>query len=82
MAELERKLSPMTKHDTELPNVDISKLTEADVAEIARRLEKDDYATIFESLQDWHILRTLAFQRSQLVEPYLHLLDIEAFDEC
>jgi len=72
----------MTTHDTPLPNVDITKLTEQDVAEIARRLEKDDYATIFESLQDWHTLRTLAFQRSQLVEPYLHLLDIEAFDEC
>jgi hypothetical protein len=82
MAKLERKLSPMTKHDTELPSVDVTKLTEEDVAQIAQRLEKDDYATIFESLQDWHILRTLAFQRSQLVEPYLHLLDIEAFDEC
>ncbi len=74
----------MTKRETRdaMPTVDISRLTEQDVAEIAQRLEKDDYDTIFDSLRDWHILRTLAFQRSQLVEPYLHLLDIEAFDEC
>jgi hypothetical protein len=77
-----RQAKQETKPQVEPFQVDINKLTEQDVAEIAQRLEKDDYATIFESLRDWHILRTLAFQRSQLVEPYLHLLDIEAFDEC
>ncbi len=62
--------------------VDINKLTAADVAEIATRLEKDEYPDAFEGLQDWHLLRSLAFNRAELIEPYYHLLDIEAFDEC
>jgi hypothetical protein len=62
--------------------IDVSQLTASEVAEIAARLEKDDYGSVFDSLRDWHILRTLAFNGSQLVEPYRHLLDLEAFDEC
>jgi hypothetical protein len=69
-----------TKQVTE--EIDISKLTASDVAELAARLEKDDYSNAFESLQDWHLLRTLAFNRAELIEPYYHLLDLEAFDEC
>ena len=66
----------------EAPEVDPSKFNATDVAEIADRLERDDYASAFESLRDWHILRSLAFKGSDLVEPYRHLLDLEAFDEC
>lgn len=57
-------------------------LTAADVAQLAARLEQDDYANAFEGLNDWHLLRAIAFQRPELVEPYLHLLDLEAFDEA
>lgn len=61
---------------------DISDLTAADVAELAARLEQDDYANAFEGLDDWHFLRSIAFQRPDLVEPYIHLLDLEAYDEA
>jgi hypothetical protein len=61
------------------PNIDT--LTEADVANLALHLEEDDYSSPFEALNDWHLLRSIAFQRPELVEPYLYLLDLEAFDE-
>ncbi|MCL1473074.1 DUF2555 domain-containing protein [Argonema antarcticum] len=61
---------------------DISVLTAADVAELAARLEQDDYANAFEGLDDWHLLRSIGFQRPDLVEPYIHLLDLEAYDEA
>ena len=60
---------------------DIANLTEEDVATLANRLEQDDYETPFEALKDWHLLRAIAFQREELVEPYLYLLDIETYDE-
>jgi DUF971 family protein len=49
---------------------------------LAVRLEVDDYTDPFEGLNDWHLLRSLAFQRPEMVEPYLHLLDMEAYDEA
>ncbi len=61
---------------------DIVKMTEEDVATIASRLEQDEYDTPFEALEDWHLLRAIAFQREELAEPYVHLLDIEAYDEA
>lgn len=60
---------------------DLANMTELDVKQLAQRLEKDDYPTPFAGLDDWHLLRALAFQRSELVEPYLYLLDLEAYDE-
>lgn len=60
----------------------ISSLTENEVAALAARLEQDDYSNPFEGLNDWHLLRAIAFQRPELVEPYLYLLDIEAYDEA
>lgn len=60
---------------------DVARMTVTDVAELADRLEKDDYANIFEGLNDWHLLRAIAFQRPELVEPYTYLLDMEAYDE-
>ncbi len=69
----------MTTTQTE---IDISKLTPADVADLAARLEQDDYDDAFAGLRDWHLLRSLLFHRADLIEPYYHLLDIETFDEC
>lgn len=60
----------------------ISALTADDVAQLAARLERDDYTDPFEGLNDWHLLRAIAFQRPELVESYLYLLDLEAYDEA
>ncbi len=65
-----------------LTKQDISTFTAEDVAELARRLEHDDYSNPFEALKDWHLLRAIAFQRQELAEPYLYLLDIETYDEA
>lgn len=66
---------------THISTQEIAAMTPDDVEELAQRLEQDAYDTPFEGLQDWHRLRAVAFQRSELVEPYMHLLDLEAFDE-
>ncbi len=60
----------------------ITMLTAEDVAELAGRLEQDDYNNAFEGLEDWHLLRAIAFQRPELAEPYLYLLDMEGYDEA
>lgn len=60
----------------------ISAFTVSDVQQLAVRLEQDDYKNPFDGLKDWHLLRAIAFQRPELVEPYIYLLDIEAFDEA
>ena len=54
---------------------------EASVADLARRLEEDDYPSPFAGLSDWHLLRALAIHRPDLVRPYVHLVDQEPFDE-
>ncbi len=64
-----------------LTQKEISTFTVNDVANLAGRLEQDEYSNPFEALQDWHLLRAIAFQRSDLAEPYLYLLDLEAYDE-
>ncbi len=51
------------------------------IAELARRLEDDDYPTPFAGLADWHLLRALAIHRPDLIQPYVHLVDQEPFDE-
>jgi uncharacterized protein (DUF849 family) len=60
---------------------EIAAFTEQEIANLAARLERDDYNNPFEALQDWHLLRAIAFQRQELAEPYLYLLDIETCDE-
>ena len=65
-----------------LTRQEIVEMTAEDVANIASRLEQDEYNTPFEALEDWHLLRAIAFQREALVQPYIHLLDIEAYDEA
>jgi hypothetical protein len=64
-----------------LESLEVSTLTEAEVTALATRLEQDDYANAFECLNDWHLLRAIAFQRPELVDSYLYLLDLEAYDE-
>lgn len=61
---------------------DIAMLTADDIANLAGRLEQDDYSNPFEALQDWHLLRAIAFQRQELIEPYIYLLDLETYDEA
>lgn len=68
-----------TLHFSEL---DVAKVTEKEVADLAQRLEQDEYTSPFEGLEDWHFLRAIAFQRPEMVEPYLYLLDLEAYDEA
>ncbi len=60
---------------------DYANLTQEEVADIAARLEQDDYNSPFDGLKDWHLLRAIAFHRQDLVEPYWYLLDIESYDE-
>lgn len=65
-----------------IEHLNVSVVTESEVAAIATRLEQDEYTNAFEGLKDWHLLRAIAFQRPELVEPYLYLLDMEAYDEA
>lgn len=60
----------------------VSEMTPEAMAELAKRLEQDAYDSAFEGLQDWHLLRAVAFQRPELAESYVHLLDFEPFDEA
>jgi hypothetical protein len=67
-----------------LPSISQERLEafdEATTAELARRLEEDDYPSAFASLEDWHLLRALAIHRPELAAPYVHLVDQEPFDE-
>ncbi|MEB3165189.1 MAG: DUF2555 domain-containing protein [Cyanobacteriota bacterium] len=59
----------------------LDRFDEGSIAELARRLEEDDYATPFAGLADWHLLRALAIHRPELARPYVHLVDQEPFDE-
>ncbi|NJL00835.1 MAG: DUF2555 domain-containing protein [Spirulinaceae cyanobacterium RM2_2_10] len=65
-----------------LTEEDLAAIDADEVAQLAGRLERDDYANPFEALKDWHVLRAVAFHNTELVEPYLYLLDIEEFDEA
>ncbi len=60
---------------------EIAAMTTAEVVDLATRLEQDNYTNAFDGLNDWHLLRAIAFQRPELVEPYIHLLDLEPYDE-
>ncbi|MFM8936559.1 MAG: DUF2555 domain-containing protein [Vulcanococcus sp.] len=59
----------------------LASFDEATVADLARRLEDDDYPTPFAGLDDWHLMRALAIHRPELARPYVHLVDQEPFDE-
>ena len=49
--------------------------------QLAKRLEDDNYASPFDGLKDWHLLRALAINRLELTSNYIHPLDQEPFDE-
>ncbi|MFN6460912.1 MAG: DUF2555 domain-containing protein [Nostoc sp. DedVER02] len=61
---------------------EIAAITPAEVEELAERLDLDNYSNAFDGLNDWHLLRAIAFQRPELVEPYIYLLDLEPYDEA
>jgi hypothetical protein len=59
----------------------LASFDERAIADLARRLEDDDYPDPFAGLEDWHLLRALAIHRPDLARPYVHLVDQEPFDE-
>lgn len=61
---------------------DIEAVTKEQVKDLAARLDLDEYDNAFDGLNDWHLLRAIAFHRPELVEPYIYLLDLEAYDEA
>ncbi|MBW4635327.1 MAG: DUF2555 domain-containing protein [Iphinoe sp. HA4291-MV1] len=65
-----------------ISKTEIAVMTPQEVEILAIRLEQDNYSNAFEGLNDWHLLRAIAFQRPELVEPYIHLLDLEPYDEA
>ncbi|MBE9216432.1 MAG: DUF2555 domain-containing protein [Richelia sp. SL_2_1] len=65
-----------------ISKTDIATMTPEQVDNLATRLEQDNYSNAFEGLNDWHLLRAIAFQRPELVESYIYLLDLEPYDEA
>ena len=65
-----------------ISRTEIAAMKAADVEQLAARLELDNYSNAFEGLNDWHLLRAIAFQRPELVESYIYLLDLEPYDEA
>jgi hypothetical protein len=66
---------------TAIDTAQIQSMSAQDVRALADRLEADEYPTPFAGLQDWHLLRAVAYESPDLVEPYLHLLEFEDCDE-
>lgn len=66
---------------TAIDTAQIQAMSAQDVRALADRLEADEYPTPFAGLQDWHLLRAVAYENPELVEPYLHLLEFEDCDE-
>ncbi|TAF50139.1 MAG: DUF2555 domain-containing protein [Oscillatoriales cyanobacterium] len=66
---------------TAIDTAQIHAMSAQDVRALADRLEADEYPTPFAGLQDWHLLRAIAYEHPELVEPYLHLLEFEDCDE-
>ena len=60
----------------------IAAISAKEVTQLANRLEQDSYVNAFDGLNDWHLLRAIAFQRPELVEPFIHLLDLDPYDEA
>ncbi|WP_009633476.1 protein IsiD [Synechocystis sp. PCC 7509] len=60
---------------------DIAVMSAEEVEDLAIRLEQDNYTNAFDGLNDWHLLRAIAFQRPELVEAFVYLLDLDPCDE-
>ena len=67
--------------DNKISEEIINSFNEEKTFELAKRLEEENYATPFDGLKDWHLLRALAINRPELTSDYIHLLDQEPFDE-
>ncbi|MFS8800132.1 MULTISPECIES: DUF2555 domain-containing protein [unclassified Synechococcus] len=76
-------MSARSKSKVEAPakGMDPRQFTEAEVAAIAERLERNEYPTVFGCLEDWHALRAVAFYAPHLVAPYAHLLEWEVDED-
>jgi hypothetical protein len=72
---------PSPQPGTPITPEQLEAFDEASIAQLARRLEEDDYPSAFAGLADWHLLRALAIHRPDLARPYVHLVDQEPFDE-
>ena len=59
----------------------VNSFNEEMTIELAKRLEEDNYEKPFDGLKDWHLLRALAINRTELTSDYVHFLDQEPFDE-
>ena len=71
------KLTPDIKINSELVN----SFNEAMNFELAKRHEDDNYASPFDGLKDWNLLRALAINRPELTTNFIYFLDQEPFDE-
>ena len=69
------------KSDNKISEELINSFDEEMTFKLAKRLEDENYATPFDGLKDWHLLRALAINRPELTSDYIHLLDQEPFDE-
>jgi hypothetical protein len=68
-------MSARSKSKVEAPTkgMDPRQFTEADVAAIAERLERNEYPTVFGCLEDWHALRAIAFYAPRLGGSLMHI---------
>jgi hypothetical protein len=80
-----RKVSPMSSPDVLSPQsgvgTDTTHYSASEVAAIAERLERNQYDTLFGCLDDWHALKAISYQQPDLVQPYVHLLELEVDED-
>ena len=78
---LKRTFEEFKVSDNKISSDLVNSFNEEMTYELAKRLEEENYATPFDGLKDWHLLRALAINRPELTSDYIHLLDQEPFDE-
>ena len=75
MAIIPDPTTPATSMNASITPERLAAFDEAAIAELARRLEEDDYPSAFDGLADWHLMRALAIHQPELARPYVHLVD-------
>ena len=78
---IENNKNMTSTSDNKISEELVNSFNEEMTFELAKRLEEENYATPFDGLKDWHLLRALAINRPELTSDYIHLLDQEPFDE-
>ena len=78
---IENNKNMTSTSDNKISEELVNSFNEEMTFELAKRLEEENYATPFDGLRDWHLLRALAINRPELTSDYIHLLDQEPFDE-